>query len=416
MKAPTIFPARRALRLAVALLALLAALPSAAARHEYDVDYTIGFTPDAGTAHVAIAIVPSKARVGSVELDMPDDRYTNVRGDGKVVRDGDKVLWTPLRGKPSTLRYDYLVDTKRRGGYDARITDDWAIARGDDLVPVLSVRTTRDADSRARLHFRLPKGWSGADTPYVRSSNGNDFVVVNPERRFDRPVGWIIAGDVGMRREYFDDVHVSVAGPKNGDVRRVDMLAFFNGLVPEFAKAFGKLPSKLLIVSAGDPMWRGGLSGPRSLFLHADRPLISENGTSTLTHELTHVITRIRGADGDDWIAEGLAEYYSIELLHRAGLLSDARRERALDWMRDHGEDVESLTTNRSKAERTARAVQLFFDLDAEIRKRTKGKRDLDDVVRALIPLREVSREDLRDAVEEATGAPSKVLATPLLD
>ena len=43
---------------------------------------------------------------------------------------------------------------------------------------------------------------------------------------------------------------------------------------------------RLLIVSAGDPMWRGGLSGPSSMFLHSDRPLISENRTSTLLHEL----------------------------------------------------------------------------------------------------------------------------------
>ena len=53
------------------------------------------------------------------------------------------------------------------------------------------------------------------------------------------------------------------------------------------------------VVGAADPMWRGGLSASNSLFLHADRPLISENGTSTLVHELTHVITRVRGADGD---------------------------------------------------------------------------------------------------------------------
>jgi predicted metalloprotease with PDZ domain len=176
------------------------------------------------------------------------------------------------------------------------------------------------------------------------------------------------------------------------------------------------LPSKLLIVSAGDPMWRGGLSGPRSLFLHADRPLISENGTSTLTHELTHVITRIRGADGDDWIAEGMAEYYSIELLRRASLLSPARADKAQAWMVNHGRNVKTLTRNRSYGPRTARAVQLFAELDAEITERTKGKRNLDDLVQALIPLREVSREDLREQVEKLTGRPSQVLDTPLLD
>ena len=133
-------------------------------------------------------------------------------------------------------------------------------------------------------------------------------------------------------------------------------------------------------------------------------------------HELVHVITRVRGADGDDWIAEGLAEFYSIELLHRARLLSDSRAARAHAWMRGHGEDVSTLTSDRSRHERTARAVQLFAALDKEIRTRTNGEHDLDDVVRELLELREISREDLRERVQALTGRPSKVLATPLLD
>ena len=407
---------RGALRL-VAAFAAGTALAAGAARPSYDVDYTIGFDPDAGTAQVAIALTPGDGRVGSIEFDMPADRYDALRGDGDIVRDGDTVTWKPPRDRKATLRYSYRVDARRSGGgYDARITRDWAIVRGDDLVPAQVVRTTRRADSRARLHFSLPKGWGGADTPFVRSSRGNDFVVVNPERSFDRPVGWIVAGDIGARREDIDGTHIAVVGPKNDDVRRVDMLAFFNALVPEFSDAFGELPSKLLIVSAGDPMWRGGLSGPRSLFLHAGRPLISENGTSTLVHELTHVITRIRGADGDDWIAEGLAEFYSIELMRRAGLLSAARADRAHAWMRSHGDDISSLTSDHSRQERTARAVELFAALDGEIRARSDDAHDLDDVVRALIPLREVSRRSSREQVRELTGSPSKVLATSLLD
>jgi predicted metalloprotease with PDZ domain len=60
--------------------------------------------------------------------------------------------------------------------------------------------------------------------------------------------------------------------------------------------------------------------------------------------------------------------------------------------------------------------VQLFRALDREIRSRTRDEHSLDDIVRALMPAREVSREDLREQVEELTGSPSKVLATALLD
>jgi len=409
---------KRAFGACLLLLVLaLASAVAAAPRPQYDVTYTVHFLPASDQALVTIALRPGTGKVSQMRLSMPEDRYTRVTGEGSVTRKGQTVTWVPLDGKPSKLRYRYRVSHERAGGgYDARMTPDWVIVRGDDLVPSARVRATKGSDSRVRLRFVLPEGWTNADTAFPRSRDGKSFVVTNPERSFDRPTGWVIAGAVGTRREVLGNMEVSVAGPKGDDIRRNDMLAFFNGLVPEFRRAFGPLPSKLLIVSAGDPMWRGGLSGPRSLFLHADRPLISENGTSTLTHELTHVITRIRGADGDDWIAEGLAEYYSIELLRRAELLSDARADKAQAWMANHGKRVKTLTRNRSAGPRTARAVQLLRELDAEMRQRTQGKRGLDELVRALIPLREVSREDLREQVEKLTGAPSDVLATPLLD
>ena len=402
--------------LSVLLLSLLAA-PVAADRLDYDVDYTVQFLPEAGEAAVTIRITPGEGTASRLRLHMPEARYTQVRGDGGISRQGDTVTWLPQRDKASRLRFRYRIDNERRGGgYDARMTDDWVIVRGDDLIPRAAVSATKGADSRTRLRFILPKGWGNVDTPYLRANNGKSFVIVNPDRNFDRPTGWIIAGAVGTRREVIEGTEISVAGPKGDVIRRNDMLAFFNALVPEFGRAFGELPPKLLIVSAGDPMWRGGLSGPRSLYLHADRPLISENGTSTLVHELSHVFTRLRGADGDDWITEAVAEYYSIELMRRAGLLSQGRADKAQDWMAGHGKDVSSLTSDRSHGPRTARGVKLLRELDAEIRKATRNKRSLDDLVRAVLPLREVSREDLREHAAELIGRPSKVLQSELLD
>ena len=149
----------RARRWSLQLLAALAATAAAAAgaaRPSYDLDYTIGFDPDAGTAQVAIAVTPGDGRDGTLEIEPPAHRNDPLRGDGAVQRDGDTVTWKPLRDRPSTLRYTYRVDARRSGsGYDARITDEWAIVRGDDLVPAQTVRTTRDADSRARLQEGL---------------------------------------------------------------------------------------------------------------------------------------------------------------------------------------------------------------------------------------------------------------------
>lgn len=402
-------------RSALLVLALLCAAAAPAAR-AYDVDYLVEFLPAEGKAAVTITLEPGEGRATRLDFSMDAERYTQVGGDGEVVRKGERVVWTPP-AKGGELRYLYAVNNERRGGgFDALMTKDWVIVRGDDLVPRAVVRTTKGADSRARLRFKLPRGWTNADTPYVLNRARDAYVVVNPARRFDRPVGWIIAGDVGTRREWIENMEVSIAGPKGEDVRRNDLLAFIHAAGPEFRHAFGELPSKLLILGAGDPMWRGGLSGPRSLFLHAGRPTISENGTSTLMHELTHVITRIRGAKGDDWIAEGLAEFYSITLLHRAGLLSDTRHKRALGWMKRHGADVKSLHAKSSRGPRTARAVTLFAALDAEIRKRSEGRYDIDNLTQSLRDRGRISVDDLRAASERLIGAPSETLDSPLLD
>ena len=49
------------------------------------------------------------------------------------------------------------------------------------------------------------------DTPFLRSADKKSFVITNPERNFDRPVGWIVAGVVGARREFIGDTHYQPA-------------------------------------------------------------------------------------------------------------------------------------------------------------------------------------------------------------
>jgi hypothetical protein len=401
--------------LLLAMLGLGLAAPLAASPH-YDLDYRVEFLPKSREAAVTIALDPEGGRATRLDFAMDEARYHQVEGDGTIARENGRLIWAPP-AKGGELRYRVRIPNERRGGgFDAHMTDTFAIVRGDDLIPAARVRTTRGADSRARLRFVLPPGWKGVDTPYVLNRARDAYVVVNSARRFDRPVGWIVAGDIGTRREWIEDMEVSIAGPRGEDVRRNVILAFINATAAEMRHAFGTLPSKILIVGAGDPMWRGGLSGPRSLFLHTARPTISENGTSTLMHELTHVVTRIRGAKGDDWIAEGLAEFYSIELLHRAGLLSETRKLRALQWMKRHGKGVKRLRAASSRGERTARAVTLFAALDAELRKTSAGRYDIDNVARALMGRGRVSLEDLREATRRLLGAPASTLESPLLE
>jgi hypothetical protein len=402
---------------ALLVFSLCGAMPAVAApapaKLEYRIDYTIELMPKTDLARVTIHV--DNGRIASrFNFKLQPSRQGDVKADGNLQLEGDRAIWSPPAAGGSFSLTAKISHQRKSGAYDARMTRDYAIFRGDDLVPSARVRSLRGATSRARLRFKLPPGWTHVDTGWPREQ-GDSFIIDNPKRRFDRPVGWMIAGRIGTRVDHLAASSIAVAAPVGSALQRMDVLAFLNVIWPEAEHAFGKMPRKLLIVGDGDPMWRGGLSSPNSMFLHADRPLISENATSALLHEMTHVATRIRGQRNDDWIAEGLAEFYSIELLRRSGAVTQTRYDRSRAWLKKWSADVRTLRVKTSKGKTTARAVLLFQELDREIRQRSKDKRDIDDVTRALMRIGKVSLADLRKASEKAAGGPVKTLDSPLL-
>ena len=132
-------------------------------------------------------------------------------------------------------------------------------------------------------------------------------------------------------------------------------------------------------------------------------------------HELVHSFTRIRGDKKDDWIAEGLAEFYAIELLYRSGGITDERYQRICTWLEQWSQGVKKLRLARSSGKTTAAAVLLLQDLDKEIQITTKQEKSLDDVTRMLIKKRVVSLKDLREVAREVMGRKSMVLQSGLL-
>lgn len=384
---------------------------------EYGVHYLFSPRPEDDLVQVEIQLRNSKL-LKSISFRHDKERHLNFRGDGKVKRYKSSVRWEPAQGDEHdivSLYFEAKVSNERgKGGFDARMNADWAIFRGDKIIPTAKVRSKKGSRSVSTLEFNLPEEWTSVDTGWKKARNWV-FLIDNPERRFDRPTGWIIAGKLGIRRDFLEGSELSIGAPQGSQAQRMNALALINLVWPEVQRAFRQLPPKILIVSAGDPMWRGGLSSPNSFYVHADRPLISENGTSTLLHELAHVITRIRGGSQSDWISEGLAEYYSIELMLRAGAMNAARHDRVLRSLARWSAKVTSLRTKSSSGPITARAVLLFHELDQELRQESLGQYSIDDVTRALMKERKVSNKKLRSIVEELLGKPSKTLSTSLL-
>ncbi|WP_199775623.1 hypothetical protein [Microbulbifer pacificus] len=380
----------------------------------YDIRYKARLNPEEGTAHVSINLeggeLPSE-----LTLHINKERHLNIEGSDELEVEGEKVVWRP-KGRRSTLQYDFVIDEKKsRGRYDSRITDKWAIFRSDKLIPPISARAPKSLQSRATLEIEAPEKWN-ALTPYVKDDSGI-FQLNDPGRRFIRPKGWVIAGHIGSRQDIIDGTDVVISAPLGENIRRQDTLAFLSWTLPELKKVFPEFPQKLLIVMAGDPMWRGGLSGTRSLFMHADRPLISGNRTSSLLHELVHVATGIRGDKESDWIVEGIAEYYSLETLRRSGGISERRYHEALEDLAHWGSESPNLLVKRSAGPVTARATVVLHEVDKTIQKSSDGKSSLDDVVKILATERgEITLKKFRHLAEKEAGVPLPQLERTFLE
>ena len=403
-------------RISVSLVAILAALlvsPSTFGQDEgqdeapetttYSVRFDVRVVPTERLAKVSIRLGRGASQVRWIRFRINPVRHFGFRGDGEIDVDEQYALWTPPP-EGGRLRYSFWIDHLRNSSsYDARCAENWALFRGDDMVPPVRVRTEVGAHSKSTLRLRVPDGWSAA-LPHRLVSNGT-YAIEDPHRRFDRPKGWMVVGKIGVLRERIAKTRVAVAGPVGQQLRRHDTLALLRWTLPTLRKIIGELPARILVVGAGDPMWRGGLSGPNSLFVHADRPLVSTDLSSPILHELMHTVMGAHSAPGGDWVVEGLAELYSLELLVRSKTMSRRRYAKALRRMEERSRGVTSLAGDESSGLKTARAVVVLHEIDEEIEAATDGESSLDDVVRRLSRERgALSTERFRRIAEEIAG------------
>jgi len=397
----------RSATITLPLTLLFLLLPPGALADSYKLLYRAELDPESGTANVEVKLegeeLPRK-----LSLNLSSGRYSDLESDQPLEVSKDRALWRP-EGSSASLNYKFAINNRKdSGSYDSRITKDWAILRSDKLIP--SISATGRGRSKAELQLVLPEGWS-SELPYPEIGE-HRYRLRDPGRRFVRPKGWMIAGRIGSRQDIIAGIDTKVAAPLGQDVHRQDTLAFLNWNLPELKKVFPRFPKQLLIVSADDPMWRGGLSGTRSLFMHADRPLISGNRTSSTIHELVHVATGISSGDKQsDWIVEGLAEFYAVEILRRSGGISQRRYKETMDKLAEWGRETPTLLVKRSSGPITARAAGVMRQLDEEIREASGGAACIDDVARGLAEKRgEVTLEGFRKLAEEAAGRPVKAL------
>ena len=165
-------PSRRVCNILGKVLAGAVLLAAALAHGEdlrYELDYRFRLDPDAEQAAVTITLRQPRALLRIVRFRHKPEWHSGFDGDGEVAVEADTVTWRPP-ASGGQLRYRSRISHQRRnGGFDSMITRDWALFRGDDLVPPARVTTLKGARSRARIRIDAPSGWSSV-TPFGRDA------------------------------------------------------------------------------------------------------------------------------------------------------------------------------------------------------------------------------------------------------
>ncbi len=356
------------------------------ARETFSVTYTVTIEADDPSTAAVEWDLEGIDEVERIRLKYDAARFDDFDGSGTIERRDGELVWHP--GAPyAKLHYRAHVLHRRapNKGFDGYAGADWMLTRTSSLFPRASVlfRTSVEAspESRARLAFRLPTGWR------VVTAMPNDgprrFVVESPGR-LDHPHGWILAGRFARADATVGDTAVTVASAGGAAVPARDVLALVEQALPSMSALLARTLPKLLIVRGPDPMWRGGLSGEESFYMHSDRPLRTPDRTSPYLHELFHVLAPFRPAEDGHWVTEGLAEYYSVEIQRRIGRLAPADVARALRLFARYGAWDVDFTRNGGSRVNNNSAPLVMYVLDGRIRAATAGQHGLDDVVGVL--------------------------------
>lgn len=357
------------------------------ARETFSVTYTVEVDPaEPARARVRWTLVGID-EIERIRLRFDPERFTGFAGSGVLDQRPGEIHWFP-NGPYAELRYVARIDHRRAPGkgYDSYAGDGWILSRTTAFFPRSAASFRHEVEpspeSRARLVLQLPRAWNAITV--FPSDGPNSYVVETPHQRFDHPRGWLLLGHLKRLDATIGATAVTIARAP-GVTHKVDKtVQLLARTLPRLSRVFQRPLPRLVIVLGPDPMWRGGLSGEESFYMHGDRPLRSRDQTSPYLHELFHVAAPFRPAPDADWVTEGLAEYYSIELPRRDGSLSEAKYRRALVLFGEYGVWGRDFTRDPPPALRNNSAPLVMWALDRRIRAATKNAHNLDDVVAAL--------------------------------
>lgn len=389
-------------------LVLLAASTRANSKASFTIDYIVTITRDDPKSAQVRWELSGIDEIDDIRLRFSPDRFDGFSASGSLEQGSGFIRWVP--GAPyAHLSYRVRIDHSRgqQQRYDSYAAADWVVTRARDLFPRILLNYTprgkQPPKSRARLVFRLPSGWRSA-TPH-EALTPDTYLLTDPGKVLDRPHGWIALGKIETNQREIAGTMVEVARVPGSMLQPADLFRLYETALPVVQRLCAHVAERILVVSAPDPMWHGGISARDSFYLHGSRPLRTPDKTSPYLHELFHVMQPYKPAADADWIEEGLAEYYSLELQRRAGLLDASDFRRGLRYFERYGLWGVDLTKQQDNAATNNSAPLVMYAIDQRILRATAGTRRLDDAVIAIAKRgRQVDTATFRRAVEAVAG------------
>ena len=384
------------------------------------------------------------------------DRISAVSDDGKrlPVRKSSKDRWQVNTEKVTTLIVDYEVFTP-----EIKVSSSWA-GRAFVLVNGASVflytPPTRDLPQQLDIVTSVARGEIFTALP--ESQDGAGYRAADYDELVDNPVVVANAPSYRFKRKKQEYVLVNVGENEFWDGKQA--AADVAKIVKETQAFWRSNPLRR-------PYWflnfavegRGGLEHDYSTVIMTGRRQMRDRDDyikwlGVVTHEFFHVwnVRHMRPAElakydyqqeqytRQLWLAEGLTSYYDSLLLSRAGLINpeeymeqlatDIQRlettpgrklrsvtEASVDtWVRHYQPNANSINSTISYY---TKGAVIGFVLDAYLRKASKGRHDLDDVMREMYKLyagTPYTSDDFRKVVADVGGPEAVRFLEPLLD
>jgi predicted metalloprotease with PDZ domain len=375
-------------------------------------------------------------------------------GKSLPVTKTSKDQWQVGTGETTTLIVDYVIHTPNMTVNSSWTSNAFTLVNGASVF--LYTNATRELPQQLDIKSSPVRGKIFTAMP--ASPGGDGYLASDYDQLVDNPVAIADAPAYRFTHKKQDYVLVNIGENEFWDGEQA---------VADVERIVKETQSFWRINPLSRPYWflnfavegRGGLEHDHSTVIMTGRRQMRDREAyikwlGVMAHEFFHVwnVRRMRPvalANYDYqneqytrqlWLAEGLTSYYDNLLLSRAGLINpeeylellakDVHRleitpgrqlrpvtEASFDaWIRHYRPNSHSVNSTISYY---TKGAIIGFVLDAYIRKQSKGRRDLDDVMREMYKLyadTPYSSDDFRNVVQDVAGPGAVAFLEPLLN